>query len=210
MSDEIISSLISGFSAVVSCLIGIKIGKENSLKGMSKEVLQQQLDMVYSPIIRSWYQNPDQEVSDRLAFIQKIFFENFDLIMPSLYQQMMDLKSSEGISENAFTDFERAIESNYNWNKKLLGYPYEKSSISSEYLPTYEKYQKFIATISTIATIIGLISLLITATPLYDKATYKVIKDSSYPFFVLISFYFLVFIAVNLHKLYRLTKDNRK
>lgn len=210
MSDEIISALISSFGAVVCCLIGIKIGKENSLKGMSKEVLQQQLDMVYSPIIRSWYQNPIQEIEERLAFIQKIFLDNFDLVMPSLFGQMMDLKCSHDISEKDFASFERAIKSNYNWNKKLLGYPYEKSSISSEYLPTYEKYQKFIATISAIATTIGLISLLITATPLYDKATYEVIKDSSYPFFVLISFYFLVFIAVNLHKLYRLTKDNRK
>ena len=85
MSDEIIGALISSFGAVVCCLLGIKIGKENSLKGMSKEVLQQQLDMVYSPIVRSWYQNPHQEIKDRLAFIQKIFLENFDLIMPSLF-----------------------------------------------------------------------------------------------------------------------------
>lgn len=209
MSDEIIGALISSFGAVVCCLLGIKIGKENSLKGMSKEVLQQQLDMVYSPIVRSWYQNPHQEIKDRLAFIQKIFLENFDLIMPSLFQQLMDLKSCKDISEEDFAAFEQAINSNYNWNKKLLGYPYEKSAISGEYLPTYEKYQRFIATITAIASTIGLISLFLTATPLYDKATYEVIKDSSYPFFVLISFYFLVFIVVNLHNLYRLTKDNR-
>ncbi len=210
MSDEIISALISSFGAVVCCLLGIKIGKENSLKGMSKEVLQQQLDMVYSPIVQSWYQNPHQEIKDRLAFIQKIFSENFDLIMPSLFQQLMNLKSCKDISEEEFAVFERAINSNYNWNKKLLGYPYKKSAIYSIDLPTHGKYQDFIDVISAIAPSIGLVSLIFATTPLYNRALYEMIKDSSYPYFLIISFYFLIYIAAKLVEHHRLAKEKRK
>lgn len=203
MSDEIISALIVGFSTVLSCLLGIKIGKENSLKGMSKEVLQQQLDMVYSPIVQSWYQNPIQDTEDRLAFIQKIFLENFDLIVPSLFQQMMVLKCSQDISEKDFANFERVINSNYNWNKKLLGYPYEKSAILSTDLPTYGKYQGFIDVICAIAPSIGLVSLIVTTTPLYNQTFYASIKDSSYPYYFVISFFFLMYLATKLMKIYR-------
>lgn len=210
MSDEIISALISGFSAVVSCLIGIKVGKENSLKGMNKEVLKQQLDMVYSPIVQSWYQNPIQETEDRLAFIQKTFLDNFDLTMPSLFQQLMDLKSCKDISEEDFAAFERAINSNYNWNKKLLGYPYKKSAIYSIDLPTHGKYQDFIDVISAIAPAIGFFSLIFTATPLYDRDFYEGIKDSSYSYFAMISCFFLIYVATKLSKYHHLSKQKRK
>lgn len=210
MSDEIISALISSCGAVICCLIGIKIGKENSLKGMSKEVLQQQLDMVYSPIIRNWHQNPMQEIEDRLAFIQKIFFDNFDLVMPSLFRQMMDLKRSHNISVKYFADFQRAINSNYNWNKKLLGYPYDNSEIQSEYLPTYGRVQMIITFIGVLVNALGAIALFIAAIPLYDKTTYESIKDSSYPYFAIIAFYFLVYVTAKMVRKYRLSKEKRK
>lgn len=210
MSDEIISALIVGFSTVLSCLLGIKIGKENSLKGMNKEVLQQQLDRVYSPIVRDWYQNPNRDAKDCLLLIQRVFFENFDLVMPSLFQQMMSLHSSQDIAKEDFQKLKRVIISNYNWNKKLLGYPYESSKIYSEHLPSSGKYQFFITVINAIIPYIGLCSLIFTATPLYNKSFYTDIRDSSYPYFAIISFYFLFYLAAKTIGRYRLTKEKKK
>lgn len=200
MSDQIISALIAAISAIVCCYIGIKLERTNNLKGLNIDVLRMQLDSVYSPIVKYLIQNKDDNFENTRFFIEKVFIENYDLVIPSLLEQLEILKSIDSTGDPKFAYFQRIIKSNYNWNKKLLGFPYDKAQIHKDDLPPNSKYEIIVSVIYGVCLSFGCISIFVAATPLFNNALYHNTNRALYSFCFIYSFFFLLWVATSAKK----------
>lgn len=198
MSDEISSALIGAIGGILSCLLGIKIGKENVLKGIDKSVLENQLKLVYAPIVRHITFCHNGSVVDTVEFIGDVFGKNFELVRPELLDAYLKLTSDSSYSPKKLDALIRMIESNYNWNKKVLKYPYTNWKIDKKHIPTQRIYETLVAFLGALAWLIGVISLPITLMYLKDSSFLTGTGHLFYDFCTVYSFAFVVYCATKI------------
>ena len=141
VSEGIIAALITALGGTVTYLLGAIYTEKKLPMGMKKEVVRDQIFLVYEPIaiiLESktvlLNQTPLKEA------IQNIMDYHYSLIPPNLLHIFRSILATDECLEEIF-DLELMLSSNYNWSKKKLGYPYDEKAIDPSLLFFYERRQ---------------------------------------------------------------------
>lgn len=133
MNPELVDVLITSGVTLFIGIAGIFFGKDHSLGKQRRELHLQQLNELYEPLMAYFLFTPDpvlpQESKDAItALLSKHNSLAATNLIP-LWQEV--LAGKDGSLDKFYT----ALLSNYNWVKKLLGYPYQEETIKLSYIP---------------------------------------------------------------------------
>lgn len=142
MEHNIIQIVVSALIPTLGNMI-ILVWQNSSFLSLrfktNKEVLKEQLFNVYEPLIKVI--DRSDELSEDFKDISKSIIKNhYSLIPVEIIKELISISTYGQIFDGKeFNEISSFIRSNYNLNKKLLGYPYSKDEIKKEYLVGYEK-----------------------------------------------------------------------
>lgn len=143
MDPVIISALITAGSSALWFVIGL-IKKDSVLLSIrfktNKEVLHEQLTYLYEPLIKVLDRSTETN-QELIITATEIIDHHYYLIPNDLYSEFKILSSGCTLSNKQFAHFSAFIQSNYNWVKKTLGYPFDEALIDKKFLPQYQKHQ---------------------------------------------------------------------
>ena len=143
MDSTIIAALITACSSALWYVFGL-LKKDSSLFSLrfklSKEVLHEQLSYVYEPLtkILDYSSETNQEL---VAAASEIFDNHYLLIPNELKEPLSTLSRGSNLDRKQFIYLSAFVLTNYNWAKKVLGYPFDPEQIDKKLLPQYNQRQ---------------------------------------------------------------------
>lgn len=143
MDSTIIAALISALTSVAAYVLGLMHQNSYLLSfrfKTNKSVLKEQLAYVYEPIIKI-LDRSDEVVPEIVQASIEIRNHHYLLIPNEILKEFNLLSRGGTLSRNQFDKFSSFIRTNYNWSKKILGYPFDDSQIDKTMLPGYKTRQ---------------------------------------------------------------------
>ena len=155
---EIIIAIIGGIFAIIASIISTFTTSLNPNKKKEVEVLQLQLDNLFTPLIKYLYLSGLSTIDD--DFIKNLLFDN----MPLVPQDLWDLYFIDFITnqEKDYDKFRVITFSYYELTRRKLKYPYDNNKIVPSKLLRYRimnisqmvlRYVSIVVTISYIISI---------------------------------------------------------
>lgn len=156
--NEILSAAISAIGTVFCGLLSFGLPGVKACRGLDKKVIQNQMERLYSPMVRYFDFHKMATADECIRFIFESIYVNFDLVSPQIYKAFDKLIELSNPTLFEVMHFMTLIESNYHWSKKVLGFPYDGKKIYKDDLPVYGKYKTAMKALLTTAFVVGLIS----------------------------------------------------
>jgi hypothetical protein len=138
MSSDIINTFIVSITSVITCLLGLFIGRRDKDMPHIKEVRTRQLENLFTPLEKYFVFSLTTGAVPSIEFISSIIKENFELTPPAILNEFLVIKSNSNSGESDFWNMREMVSSFYNWTRKSLGYPYERSAIIKEFTQTFD------------------------------------------------------------------------
>lgn len=126
---------------VVTYIAKFFIGTHECFRGVHRNVIQKQLDNVYTPIIKYKKNQCPQEESHWVNFAYLLFHENIEITDCDLLELCETVYYSP--HETSVANLFEIINTRYNWCKRCLAYPYDPEAIKKKQLCHYGKYSMY-------------------------------------------------------------------
>ena len=161
MEPSIINTAITACAGIITCLIGIYAGKQQSNHPTEKKIREQQLFQVFTPISRIFIFHENKDTLSIIEEISPIINRELHLIPPPMLSEFLRVKSLESPKPADLSELQFINTSFFNWSKKTLGYPYNEDEILYTLLPSHWKKRAFFSVLPLLLCSISLV--LITA-----------------------------------------------
>lgn len=143
MDSTIIAALITACSSALWYTFSL-LKKDSGLFSirfkLSKEVLHEQLVYVYEPLIKI-LDSTSKPKKELISASSTIFDKHYSLIPNEIKETIQMLSCDSDLDDKQFEYLFSFVQSNYNWTKKVLGYPFEPTQIDKSFLPRYNQQQ---------------------------------------------------------------------
>lgn len=214
MDSTIIAALITACSSALWYAFGL-LKKDSGLFLMrfklSKEILYEQLVYVYEPLIKI-LDNTSEPKKELVSASSAIFDKHYSLIPNELKETIQMLSCGSDLDNKQFEYLFAFVQSNYNWAKKVLGYPFDPAQIDKSFLPRYNHHQSskqvFSAFFGGLVSVVAMIfPVLFWAAELSDEAKSEII-----PLWVTVLEYIsgICFFGCALNELFKIRKRHHQ
>lgn len=126
-SPEVISAIISALAGVIMGFFGWLAGKSN--RTVKKTLWDEQLKNLYEPLDYLLSFSNKKSAYELLHEINSIISEHYRYLTPDVQNELNILCKKEDLSMSDFQNLKMLVSSTYNWLRKKLSYPYNKTSI---------------------------------------------------------------------------------
>ena len=153
VDSTIINTAITAITSLATCLIGLRVGKQDAVSPSAKKIREAQLNNLYLPLERCFLCASEDGIKNALSQVQEIIYENLALVPETILNEFQKVTIIENPTVNDISALRRATSSFFNWTRKSMGYPYNHSAIKRNWVPTYERN----TIIQTVAALIGIL-----------------------------------------------------
>lgn len=163
MDIDLTNTLITAVSTVIVAFLSFLTGKKDVSSISRREVREYQVSNVLEPmdllLTFSVEKSPNELLSALLVIVEK----NYKYIPVIIQNELIVLKQSKSINNASFSHLRTIVASYYNWNKRTMGYPYDRTKIHTKYTPNTERNNFIWNTFQSIIWLIGFASFMIAA-----------------------------------------------
>ncbi len=156
MDTNVVSAIISGLFSLSICFASYMLGKKGT-DYYPRNIKEMQLKNVLEPLALIVRAN-DFSFDGYKQEITKIIDGNYSLVPTKVLSSYNSLQNSEGGADGPQC-FKLIVETNFEWTKKRLQYPFDKSKIRHEYIPTRERNDGILLFVQTIVFMLWIISV---------------------------------------------------
>ncbi len=132
MGQELTIAIVTGLFSVVMVYLGHKIEQINGGKLYKREVLEKQLFLIFEPLDKLMFENPNIKDDKFIEDVSAMVSSNYSLIPVKFLSFYAETK--KGLSGETVAALKKCVSANYNWLKKSLRYPYDKEKIDKSFL----------------------------------------------------------------------------
>lgn len=173
MNLEIMKAVIAAAASVITCVLGLTVGKSNGgRKESSKDLAQEQLNKIFMPLDIVLTSNSTPE--NKLIEVGKIVSNEYVLVPPELLKEWNTLSCKKTITDADLAFLKKWIGTRFEWARKVLGYPYDKKRIDKKLTPVYLRNSEIIATLEMVYIFSWAMSLFVVFVTITGAATEKI------------------------------------
>lgn len=163
MDLDLTNTLITAASTIIVAFLSFLTGRKDVASISRREVREYQISNVLGPMDLLLTFTEEKTPEEFLSALLKIVEQSYKYIPVIIQNEIIKLKRSEKLDNLSFSHLRTVVASYYNWNKRAMGYPYDRKMIHSKFTPNTDRNNLIVGTIQAIVWLVSFISFMIAA-----------------------------------------------
>lgn len=133
--NPVLAAVIAATAAIIVGFMNLHSSKKDTGTLSPKEIYNLALNTVWEPLDKIFTLHPTSDPQAKLQQIDIIVSDNYKLIPPEFIKEYRVLKQTDKLKESDFLRIKMISTSYFNWIRKNLGYPFDRTKIKTAFTP---------------------------------------------------------------------------